>query len=96
MEKLLYEITLGGTLYYLIFWFSDNPAAVEGCDACIGYQVYDGNKTPGDGGELDYNMEEKSYNGLEDALEDIVDFAFDGRTPEKTTVSALDPDDFED
>lgn len=37
---------------------SSNPAVSEGCDACIGYRLYDSDGALMDDGEMDYNSEE--------------------------------------
>lgn len=78
-------------------WFSDNPAASEGCDACIGYSVHDpGSHQFQDGGELDYNEAEKGYTDISQAVDDVIDFAFDGLSPIAVTESAIDPESLED
>lgn len=78
-------------------WFSDNPAASEGCDACIGYSVHDTeNHQFQDGGELDYNEAEKGYTDISQAVSDVIDFAFDGLSPIAVTESSIDPESLED
>ena len=62
---------------YLAMWFSDNEAATEGCDACVGYTLYDDNKSEIDGGEMDYNEYIASYNSIFDAIPDVIEFATD-------------------
>ena len=60
---------------YLTMWFSMNPAAAEGCDACIGYNLYDEEKNELDGGEMDYNSYAKDYYEITDAIADVIEFA---------------------
>lgn len=62
---------------YIALWFSDNPAYTENCDACIGYNVYNKDRDMIDGGEMDYNSEEKNYQTIEDAIKDTISFAID-------------------
>lgn len=79
---------------YLKIWFSDNEAASAHCDACIGYSLYGPDKRHElDGGEMDYNSEKADYNTIEDAIPDILDFAFGFAADHEMTD--LDPDDFE-
>lgn len=60
---------------YLAIWFSDNEAACEGCDACIGYGIYDMSENEIDGGEMDYDSEAENYDNISDTIDDILDFA---------------------
>lgn len=62
---------------YLAMWFSMNAAAAEGCDACIGYGLYDADKNELDGGEMDYNEYKAGYDHITDAIPDIIEFATD-------------------
>lgn len=92
----VYEITMeNGDFMYLVAMFSGNPAATEGCDACIGYTLYDEDQDEIDGGEMDYDSEEKKYDTIDDALDDVLDFALDGRPYSVCQPSALDPEDFD-
>lgn len=60
---------------YLAMWFSMNSAATEGCDACIGYNLYDADKNELDGGEMDYNDYKSGYKNITDAIPDVIEFA---------------------
>lgn len=62
---------------YLSMWFSDNPAATENCDACIGYTLYDPDMHEIDGGEMDYNEYDAGYNSIKDVIADVIEFATD-------------------
>lgn len=76
-EEAVYKIQVPGEApSYLGIWFSDNPAVTEGCDACIGYELYKDGKES-DGGEMDYASEEKQYGDIADALVDVMQFALD-------------------
>lgn len=94
----LYEIVFAGAaMQYLKFWISDNPAVTEGCDACISYAVFDSvTRKEIDGGEMDYDSEAKAYQNLEDALDDLIDFIWDGKKPVSCAVSSFDADLLED
>lgn len=98
MEQALYEIKIKNEGPVLLkLWFSDNPAASMGCDACVGYSIHDAHGDAMlDGGEMDYDSAKVKYNSVSDALDDVLDFAFDGRTVEYARLSDLDPDDVED
>lgn len=79
---------------YLAMWFSDNPAATNGCDACIGWTTYDLNKKEIDGGEMDYNEKHAGYNHIFDAITDVIDFVFDEHHDYEVTVLLIE--DFEE
>lgn len=98
MDQIVYEIKFPGRAPVLLkIWLSDNPAASMGCDACIGYSVHDAvSLSLVDGGEMDYDSDEKEYNTAADARDDVIDFAFDGMAPERVSPSDVDPDDLED
>jgi hypothetical protein len=78
---------------YLAMWFSDNPAATEGCDSCIGYILYDGYGVNLDGGEMDYNEYTAGYNSIFDAIPDVIEFATEELLEYEMT--GLSIDDFE-
>lgn len=85
-----------GGKVYLKFWDSDNEAATENCDSCIGYTVYDyGTEKEIDGGEMDYASNEKAWESIRDAVDDVMDFALDGKEIDWFEESDRDPDDFE-
>lgn len=94
MEQALYEIKLRNEEPVLLkLWFSDNPAATEGCDACISYSIHDRlGRVTIDGGEMDYDSSKAGYGDISDALDDVIDFAFDGKPAEYARLSDLDPD----
>lgn len=96
----LYEIKLPDQEPVLLkIWFSDNPAAPESrnCDACIGYSIHDLNSYAlRDGGKMDYDSETAGYTSAQDALDDVVRFAFDGAKPKYARRSDLDPNDMSD
>lgn len=60
---------------YLAMWSSDNPASTEGCDACVGYNLYDADKNLIDGGEMDYNEYRAGYKHIMDSIPDVIEFA---------------------
>ena len=60
---------------YLALWFSDNQAATEGCDSCIGYALFDEDMNALDGGEMDYNEYTSNYESIFDAIPDVIEFA---------------------
>lgn len=97
MGTVLYVVQPAGQdRVYLKFWDSDNEAATEGCDSCIGYSVYDCNtEREIDGGEMDYDSESKNWASIRDAVEDVMDFALDGAEIDWYEESERDPDDFE-
>lgn len=64
---------------YLRLWFSDNEAITEGCDACIGYALYDKDKLLLDGGEYDYDSAADDYETITDAINDIIEFATEAK-----------------
>lgn len=64
---------------YLRLWFSDNEAITEGCDACIGYTLYDKDKLLLDGGEYDYDSAVDDYEAITDAINDIIVFATEAK-----------------
>lgn len=82
-------------LRYIRLWFSMNPAATENCDACIGYCLYTEDKALIDGGEFDYNSDEKDYKNITYAIEDIIDFATNGELHSFTETN-LTCEDFDD
>lgn len=98
MEQKLVEVRFNENEAMLLrFWFSDNEAAVKGCNACVGYSVYDPETLKEtDGGEMDYDSAAKNYDTLDDALQDVLDFAFDGREPVSVLDADVDPDSLED
>lgn len=97
MDENVYAVGLpDGTSRILKYWFSGNSAMAECCNACIGYTIYDADTLAEmDGGEMDYDAGKKNYENLNDVLDDIVDFAFDGETPLVVTASGIDPDTLE-
>ena len=40
-------------------YFSDSPLAVDGCDSCLGYDLYDPDGLSIDGGEYEFNSADK-------------------------------------
>lgn len=96
----LYEIKLPDQAAVLLkIWFPDNPAAPdsENCGACIKYAIHDlESYALRDGGETDYDSETAGYKSTQDALDDIIRFAFDGAKPEYARRSGLDPNDMPD
>lgn len=79
---------------YLTMWFSSNPAATEGCDACIGWNTYDLNKKEIDGGEMDYNDQKAGYKYIFDAITDVIEFVFEKQID--YTATGLLVEDFEE
>lgn len=96
----LYECVMpDGSVRYLRIWFSDGDSEFDAPDqdAWIGYSIYDPAKTgPVDGGLMSYNSETAGYAGIEDALDDVLEFAFGAIVPASVAESDKDPCDFED
>ena len=49
-------------------YFSDSPLVVDGCDSCLGYDLYDPDGVSLDGGEYEFNSADKHV------LDDLVEF----------------------
>lgn len=49
-------------------YFSDSPLAVDGCDSCLGYDLYDCDGLSIDGGEYEFNSKDKHV------LDNLVEF----------------------
>lgn len=75
-DEIVVKVTVDGQEVYVQMQYSCNPSATEGCDACIDYTVYDLEGNELDGGNMDYKSEE-GYASIKDAIEDVLDFAFD-------------------
>lgn len=98
MNEVLYQIDRPDQDPVLLkLWFSDNEPESDGCDACIGYQIFD-LSTHGclDGGEFDYDSASVDYDTPDDAVDDVVGFVFDSLTTGCKPRTDLDPDDFVD
>lgn len=95
----LYECAMpDGSIRYLHIWFSDGDSEFDAPDqdAWIGYSIYDPAKTgPVDGGLMSYNSETSRYETLDDALDDVLEFAFDTILPGAVAESDKNPYDFE-
>lgn len=63
-ESIFLLALASGKTAYAKLWRSDNEPASEGCDACVGYSVYGGDKSLLDGGELDYSTDDPAYDSL--------------------------------
>ena len=62
---------------YIHLQFSDSGAATEDCDECIDYTLFNTDKEELDGGQMDYNSDEKQYQDIRDTVADIIDFVYD-------------------
>lgn len=56
--------------------YSDNPAASEGCDACISYSLCDSGGALTDGGEMDYNSKDFHGNDVALMVPEVAEFCF--------------------
>lgn len=56
--------------------YSDNPAASEGCDACISYSLCDSGGELTDGGEMDYNSKDFHGNDVALMVPEVAEFCF--------------------
>lgn len=55
---------------------SSNPAVSEGCDACIGYRLYDSGGALMDDREMDYNSEEFQGSDVAEMIPKAIGFCF--------------------
>lgn len=58
---------------------SGNPAMSEGCDAGIGYHLYDSDGILVDGGEMDYNPEEFQGSDVAVMIPKVIGFCFNSK-----------------
>lgn len=57
--------------YYIVFWESCNEVENAGCDAVIGYTIYDADGDELDGGEMDYNSKQQFCEGLKECYKEV-------------------------
>lgn len=62
---------------YIHLQYSDEPAIDEDCDSCIDYTLFDEHRKEIDGGSMEYNSLKNNYGDIENAIDDVIDFAYD-------------------
>lgn len=92
MDQRTLAVTLkDGT--YILMHFTDSG---NEWDACVDHDVYESReayeagKDPRDGGQMDFNWDETSYEKIEDAVNDVISFSIGIDEPRIASIEVIE------